>query len=226
VEQEATSTKRDKIVVGLRRKILSRELERGERLRQDEVAEWFSASITPVREALRILDAEGIVTSEAHRGVRVAGVDLDRLRALFVTRKLTETFAIARSATRISRHELRQAEAILDALDDAGTQGDSLRRNQRNEDFHFFFYDRCGLPGLRDDIATRWRAFPWDLTLDSSDRLSEARTEHRAIVDAVRRADADNAARHLGEHITNGFFRLAEATSGQPVADPFDFDAD
>ncbi|MGO2034979.1 MAG: GntR family transcriptional regulator [Brevibacterium sp.] len=221
-----SSTKRDSIVRELRRKILGHELERGERLRQDELADWFHASITPVREALRILEAEGLVTSEAHRGVRVAGVDLDRLNAMYVTRKLTETFAIARATTRISRHELRQAERLLEALDEASDEGDALSRNTRNEEFHFFFYDRCGLPSLRDDIATRWRAFPWELTLDSSDRLGEVHSEHQAIIDAVRRIDPEAAADRLGEHITNGFLRLAESSTGQAVADPFDFDVD
>lgn len=210
----------------LRRKILGHELERGERLRQDEVAEWFHASITPVREALRILEAEGLVTSEAHRGVRVAGVDIDRLKSMYVTRKLTETFAIARATTRISRHDLRQAERLLQDLDEASAEGDALSRNTRNEEFHFFFYDRCGLPALREDIATRWRAFPWELTLDSSDRLGEVHSEHQSIVDAVRRIDPDAASARLGEHITNGFLRLAESSTGEAVTDPFDFDAD
>src|SRR5699024_6040465 len=142
------------IVHGLRRKILSRELDRGERLRQDQVAEWFNASITPVREALRILEAEVLVTSEAHRSVRVAGVDDDGFKSLFVTQKLSETFAIARATTRISRHELRQAERLLEALDEANANGDSLGRNTRNEEFHFFFYVRCGMPALRSEEHT------------------------------------------------------------------------
>lgn len=226
VASDSASTKRDSIVRDLRRKILGHELEHGERLRQDEVAEWFHASITPVREALRILEAEGLVTSEAHRGVRVAGVDIDRLKSMYVTRKLTETFAIARATTRISRHELRQAERLLEDLDEASAEGDASSRNTRNEEFHFFFYDRCGLPALRDDIATRWRAFPWELTLDSSDRLGEVHSEHQAIVDAVRRIDPDEASARLGEHITNGFLRLAESSTGHAVTDPFDFDSD
>lgn len=226
VNLESASTKRDKVVLGLRRKILGRELERGERLRQDEVAEWFKASITPVREALRILEAEGLVTSEAHRGVRVAGVDVERLKSLYITRKLTETFAIARATTRISRHELRQAEKLLDDLDVASAKGDAMARNTRNEEFHFFFYDRCGLPALRDDIATRWQAFPWDLTLDSTDRLNQVHSEHNAIVEAVKRVDPEAAADHLGQHIAHGFLRLAEATTGESVADPFDLDSD
>ncbi|MGJ7539092.1 GntR family transcriptional regulator [Brevibacterium luteolum] len=226
MEHESGATKRDVIVAGLRRRILRRELARGERLRQDAVAEWFNASITPVREALRILEAEGLVASESHRGVRVAGVDLDRLRALFVTRRLTETFAIARATTRISRHDLRRAQRILNSLDEASAAGDGDERNLRNEEFHFFFYDRCGLPALRDGIAARWRAFPWDLTLDSSSRLTQVHEEHAGIVDAVKRVDPDLAAARLGEHITNGFLQLAAAIAGETVADPFDFDAD
>lgn len=226
MSQDPSATKRDKIVSELRRRILSREVERGERLRQDEVADWFESSITPVREALRILEAEGLVTSEAHRGVRVAGVDVDRLKALFVTRRLTETFAIARATTRISRHELRQAEKLLTDLDSASEQGDGPTRNSRNEEFHFFFYDRCGLPALRDDIATRWRAFPWDLTLDSSDRLEQVHSEHAEIVDAVGRVDPDGAAEALARHITNGFLMLAPSVSGEAVTDPFDLDSD
>ena len=82
------------------------------------------------------------------------------------------------------------------------------------------------MPALRDDIATRWRAFPWDLTLDSPERLGQVESEHQAIVDAVRNVDPDMAANRLAEHITNGFLRLAESTTGQAVSDPFDFDTD
>ncbi|GAA2006946.1 GntR family transcriptional regulator [Brevibacterium samyangense] len=219
-------TKRDIVTYGLRRKILAGELERGARLRQDEVAEWFSASITPVREALRLLEAEGLVTSEAHRGVRVAGVDMDRLKALYVTRTLTECFALERATTRISRHELRKAERLLEQLGEASAAGDAAARNAFNQQFHFFFYDHCGLPGLRADIEARWRAFPWDLTLDRTERLDEVHGEHQEIVEAVRAVDPPRAAAALKVHIGHGFRRLAEAAAGGPVTDPFDLDAD
>jgi DNA-binding GntR family transcriptional regulator len=219
-------TKRDVVASGLRRRILAGELERGSRLRQDEVAGWFSSSITPVREALRLLEAEGLVTSEAHRGVRVAGVDMDNLKSLYVTRRLTETFAIRRAATRISRHELRAARRLLEELDEASAAGDSAARNSFNEQFHFFFYDRCGLPGLRNRIEDLWRAFPWDLALDSGARFDEAHGEHEGIVAAVHDADPDRAGELLGIHIRNGFLRLAEAAAGEAVADPFELDAD
>lgn len=220
------ATKRDLIVAGLRRRILAGELERGARLRQDEVAAWFESSITPVREALRALEAEGLVTSEAHRGVRVAGVRMENLKALYITRRLTEAYAMERAAPRISRHELRTAERLLDELDEASAAGDAAARNAKNMEFHFFFYDRCGLPGLRDDIEARWHAFPWDLTLDSAERLSDVKGEHLAIVEAVRAVDPAAAARTVSEHIAHGFLSLAAQVSGGPVEDPFDIDVD
>jgi DNA-binding GntR family transcriptional regulator len=219
-------TKRDLIVTGLRRRILARELERGSRLRQDEVAEWFDSSITPVREALRILEVEGLVTSEAHRGVRVAGVDIENLKALYITRRLTEAYAMERATQRISRHELRKADRLLEELDELSAAGDSAGRNAKNEEFHFFFYDRCGLPGLRDDIEARWRAFPWDLTLESAERLGDVRVEHAAIVDAVRRVDPAGAAQAVSRHIAHGFLQLAAEVTGQEIEDPFDIESD
>ena len=58
------------------------------------------------------------------------------------------------------------------------------------------------------------------------EELDQVHAEHQSIVDAVRDVDPDAAARHLGDHITNGFLRLAESTTGQSVSDPFDFDTD
>ena len=90
-------TKRDQIVDELRRRILSGELARGERMPQDELARQFGASITPVREAMRQLEAEGLLVSEPHRGVRVAGVDVDEVTATYVVRRLDSPERAAQS---------------------------------------------------------------------------------------------------------------------------------
>src|SRR5690554_4237286 len=86
--EPAPGTKLDQIVDSLRRMILSGEVERGARLRQDALAEQFSSSITPVREALRVLESEGLVVAEPHRGVRVAAVDPTRVETIYILRRL------------------------------------------------------------------------------------------------------------------------------------------
>lgn len=219
-------TKRDQITADIRNLILSGELPRGTRLPQDELAQRFDTSITPIREALRVLESEKLVTSEPHRGVRVAGIDFDRVKATYVVRRLTESYAIKRAAIRISPHEVRQAELLLGELNDATLRGDVDATRQLNRDFHFFFYERCGLPALVEEIDVRWRAFPWDLLLASPDSSRISETEHRAILDAVSSGDAELAAKALEEHLARSFEALTFRLVGEHRTDLFDIDSD
>ncbi len=215
------ATKRDVIVDLLRRRILSGEIPRGSRLRQDEVAGWFDASITPVREALHRLEAEGLVVSEPHRGVRVAGVDVDRVKTIYVKRMLLEPYAMRRAVLRMSRIEFNALYALLDRLAKAIDQDDREARNSLTRDFHFYFYERCGMPGLVSEIAADWDAFPWDLTLDDSSRADQSHNEHLAIVESARRIDVEAVAKLLENHIRHGVERLFEALTRDDFKDPF-----
>ncbi|MER6243581.1 GntR family transcriptional regulator [Streptomyces griseorubiginosus] len=77
--REPSATRRDHILGG--------EPARGERMARNGLARRFGASTTPVREALRLLDAEGLVLAEPHGGVRVAGVDLERVKGITLLRR-------------------------------------------------------------------------------------------------------------------------------------------
>lgn len=219
-------TKRDAIIDALRRQIMAGEIERGAPLRQDEVASWYKASITPVREALHRLEAEGLVVSEPHRGVRVAGVDIDRVKTIYVKRMLLEPYAIKRSLLRLTRLDLKSAYHIIDQLAESIETDDRLERNKRTREFHFFFYDRCGLPGLRDEIASSWDAFPWDLTLDNKARADESHSEHIAMVEAAKAVDTELIAKQLEDHIRHGVAKLLTTLTGNEQADPFDIEND
>ncbi|GAA2716388.1 GntR family transcriptional regulator [Micromonospora olivasterospora] len=221
-----TATKRDVIVDGLRRLIVSGELERGSRLPQDELAKRFNSSITPVREALRVLEAEGLVVSAPHRGTRVAGIDLDRVKATYIVRRLTESYAMRRAATRFSLRDIKRAQELLLKIEDAAAAGNELRVRQANRDFHFYFYDRSGIPGLSDHLALLWASFPWDLVIGAPDRAEASRKEHHAILEAVRAGDPDRAAAAVETHIAHGFLPIARRISGEDVLDPFDPDTD
>lgn len=219
------ATKRDAIVDQLRRLILSGDLDRGARLPQDELAARFRSSITPVREALRALEAEGLVVSEPHRGTRVAAVDFERVKATYLVRRLTESYAIRRATTRLSPRDLWQVEQRMRDVDRAVAAKDAAGARQANQEFHFFLYDRCGIPALAQHIRTLWAAFPWDLVLSSPKRSRESSKEHRAILDALRAGDPDAAATAAGLHIAHGFAAIAQRLN-LDVADPFDPDVD
>lgn len=222
----ATGMKRDRIFESLRRQILSGALPRGSRMPQDELARQFDASITPVREALRLLEAEGLIVSEPHRGVRVAGVDLDKVKATYITRRLVESYAMRRATSRLSQRDLARAQTLIEQMN--GTKGaDDLETYRHdNREFHFLFYDRCGLSGLRDQIDAMWQAFPWDLLLDTSDRTAESQQEHIDILAAVRSGDLEAVAATTELHIQKGFAGIAHRLSDRVDGDPFDIDVD
>lgn len=219
-----SGTKRDRIVDELRRRILAGDLPRGERLRQDELARDFGASITPVREALSRLAAEGLVVAEQHRGVRVAGVDLEQVTATYALRRLTEAYAVRRATLRVSRRDLARARALLDDADHDHV--DPAAARERNRAFHFLLYDRCGMPALTGRIATMWQAFPWDLTLHSAERSAAGRREHAAILDAVADGDPDRAAAATEQHIARGFRSVLDRLGVPGGPDPFDVETD
>lgn len=210
----------------MRALILSGELARGTRLPQDHLAKRFDSSITPVREALRVLESENLVVSEPHRGVRVAGVSFERVKATYIVRRLLECYAIRRAATRLSPHDLRQAEQILERLNAATLHQDSEAIRELNHQFHFFFYERCGVPALSEEIENLWRAFPWDMMLSSPEPSYTSELEHAAILDAVKAGDPDRASEALEVHLGRSFADLAERITGEVHPDPFDIDND
>lgn len=220
-------TKRDTVVDDLRRRILSGELPRGARLPQDELARHYAASITPVREALRLLEAEGLLVSEPHRGARVAGVDLDRIKATYVVRRLVETYAMQRATTRMTLRDLTQARATVARMAEAARVGDVAAFRADNRAFHFFLYERCGMPGLTQQIVSTWQSFPWDLMLDDSERIHQSHREHVQILEALEGGDPAEVAAATEAHIAQGFLSIAARFADDgPLVDPFDLDAD
>lgn len=223
IDPAPSQTKRDLIVETLRTQILSGERPRGSRLLQDRLADEFGASITPVREALRQLESEGLLTGESKRGVRVASVDLDGVAAIYVVRRLVESYAMRRAMYNLSRRDLAQADKL--ALEASEATDPQVARDL-NRAFHFLFYQRCGMPALTERIDSMWHAFPWDLTLNSAERAAASHLEHQQILKALRDEDEDAVARATELHIAHGFESIALRLGAKAIRDPFDISPD
>jgi DNA-binding GntR family transcriptional regulator len=219
-------TKRDQIASEIRRMVSVGDLPRGRPVRQDALAELFSTSITPVREALRVLEAEGVLIGEPHRGVRVADADYGQVKSVYLTRRLIEPYAMQRAARRMSAIDMDAAAALTGEMEEAATAKNRVRLNELNYRFHFTFYDRCGNSGLAEDIVRLWRHFPWDVLPVLDDRGEAAAKEHREMMGAMRRGDLAEIERTTGIHLRNSFLALGRHLTGQDVADPFELDND
>jgi DNA-binding GntR family transcriptional regulator len=225
-KQAKPLTKRDRIAIELRRMISKGELPRGSRIQQDVLAVMFDTSITPVREALRLLEAEGVLVGEPHKGVRVADADYEQVKTVYMLRRLVEPYAMRRAARRLSPRDIDLAERLVAEMEQAAADGDRARLNATNHRFHFLFYANCGNDGLADEIDQLWQKFPWDVLQVLGDRADETANEHRAILAAARLGDGDALAKATGWHLTRSFLALGRHLTGLKIADPFEVDND
>lgn len=220
------ATKRDLIAQELRDMIANGELPRGTRMRQDHFAVRFQTSITPVREALRLLQTEGLLVGEARHSVRVASVDTQQLKTTYIMRRLLETYAMQRAARRVSPRDLERARSFVEDMRAAFECGDNAGVRDNNRAFHFLFFERCGIPELVREIDHLWLAFPWDILQVLPNRTPPSLQEHEAMLEAVISGDQDAIERTTGQHLSESYLELiAHLESHRPV-DPFDIDTD
>jgi DNA-binding GntR family transcriptional regulator len=216
----AGKTKAARIAEELREAISTGVIAQGTRLYQDELATRFSTSITPVREALRQLHAEGLVEVESHRGVTVSTPDFERITAIYILRRLVEPYAARRAATRLSRQDFARATAINESLREAQEAGDQLQERQLNRDFHFAFYSACGLPTVVAEIERFWATFPWSVL--HVVRGEESYREHVQILEAIVENDQPRIQELLELHLENGYRALMEHLGHAGASDPFE----
>lgn len=216
-------TKRDLVARELRAMIASGDLPRGERIHQDDLAARFATSITPVREALRQLEAEGLLVGEPHRGVRVSETNVNEQLGVYVSRRLLEPFAAQLATQRVSRRDLARARELVRAMHEAGQQGDLATLREANRDFHFLIYEHCEIPSLVAIIESNWAAFPWDTIEVLDPRAVRSVDEHAEILAAMERGDVADVGRQLERHIARSYHDLVEHLTGTPPGeDPFD----
>jgi len=180
-----------------------------------------------VREALRLLESQGLVIGEPHRGVRIASIDEDELKATYLMRRLIEPYAVQRATLRVSRKDLLEAEAHNERMAAAAEEGDRWGVREANRALHFVFYERCGVPTLPERIRSLWLVFPWDLALMSvGDHTQRSFHEHEEMIAAIRDGDLDGAAAATAAHLLRSYLAVIEGLTGQPAADPFPPESD
>jgi len=202
------------------------ELRRGSRIQQDDVAAMFNTSITPVREALRYLEAEGVLVGEPHRGVRVAEVAYDQVKTVYLLRRLLEPYAMRRAARRLSPRDLDIGERIIMEMEEATAAGDRAALSATNRRFHFLFYANCGNDGLTAEIDALWQRFPWDVLEVLDTRAGDSSHEHMAMLAAARSGDGEELASATARHLAEGFMALAKHMTGFEISDPYGVDND
>jgi DNA-binding GntR family transcriptional regulator len=185
----------------LRRGILSGVLSGGTRLVQADIAAQLKVSTTPVREALRDLAAEGLIQFDPHRGAIVHELNLNELIEVYEIRKVLESLAIRKATQRITAEQLAAAAALQDKMD---SEHDSGAWVEYNWQFHSLLERAANSPRLASMVKTVQDAaaiYVGHSLKVEPQRMASGNREHREILEAMRRRDADRAVALLVQHL-------------------------
>jgi len=193
----AYESKTDLAAALLRELILTGELAPGQPLRQRTLAERLGVSPTPIREALRRLEAEGLVTTDVHRGAAVAKPDFSVAEENARVRGALEALAAELAADKISEAELDDLRALNRAM--AESLGDRHHYATLNRQFHFDICRAAHSPLLLSLLRLLWQSMPEGPIV--SRPLDRSVNQHAELLDALAAHDGKRAAKLVHEHI-------------------------
>jgi DNA-binding GntR family transcriptional regulator len=192
----------ERVAAVLREQILGGELGPGTRIRQEEVADRLGASRLPVREALLVLAAEGLLTVEPNKGARVPDLDMDEVETLYQMRERIEPLALIQSLSLLSDADIADIAAIQRRIEENGDMSEFLVLDR---EFHLATYSACTKDHLLGTVTPLWnatqhyrRAF---MQVSGPGRRWIVNAEHRLLVEALERRDPVDAERYLVGHI-------------------------
>ena len=203
---------RELVFEALREAVISGRLKPGERLMEIQLAEELGVSRTPVREAIRKLELEGLVIMLPRKGAYVADISSRDLVEIFEVRCALERLAAGLAAERITPEELEELESILVRISECVDNGDLDKFVEHDIIFHDVLYKvsrNLRLAQIISSFREQIRRFRMD-SLAQPGRMKAALEEHKKIVDAISQRDVALAERLAVKHIENAETRLMD----------------
>lgn len=199
------ATAQEEVLRALRTDLVSGHLAPGEQLIQESLAVRYGVSRVPLREALKILEAEGHVVYHPHRGYFVTTLSIDDLLEVYRLREILETEALEHAVPLLSRED---CEALMDlaAGVDAAIRDDDVHAiSEANRRFHFALFDFSTMPRLVKLIRQLWDATEAyrSVYFASEPNRHRVQDEHIEIVEALKRGDTGAAIRWHNIHRQN-----------------------
>ena len=196
---------RDVVFNTLRRAILKGELKPGERLMEIALAEKLGVRRTPIREALRKLELEGLVVMAPRKGAKVASITERDLNDVLEVRKGMEVLAISLACKRITGEELEKLESIERSFQSLIESGNLTELAEMDVKFHDTIYQATNnqrLVQLLNNLREQMYRYRMEYLKDIAVRRTLAE-EHKAICEALRGRDESKAQNYVSVHIDN-----------------------
>jgi len=202
-------TSSSQIASMLRQAIITGELKPGTRLREAELCESLNISRSPIREAFRILEPEGLIQITPNKGVIVVQLDERDLREIYELRMLLEVHAVRIACNQMTQEDLDGLKALFQEMEKKLEIKDYVGYLKVSHDFHEYYIKKCENERLfnlfrilRNNILGI-QIFAYSYPDHSLDSLEE----HKKILTALRKRDANKAEAYLRKHLESGYER-------------------
>lgn len=196
---------RDVVFNTLRQAILKGELAPGERLMEIQLADRLGVSRTPIREAIRKLELEGLVLMIPRKGAEVAKISEKSLRDVLEVRRSLEELAIELACQRMTEEEIARLEETQEAFREAVNHGDAMGIAESDEHYHDIIYYGTGnarLVQILNNLREQMYRYRLEYIKDA-DKRQVLLVEHDNILKAIKRRRVAEAKEAMREHIDN-----------------------
>lgn len=211
-------TAQEFVLKTLRDALMDGTLAAGTRLVQSELAAQLNVSITPVREALRDLAAEGLITITPNRGTLVRALDVDEVREIYQLRCTLEPLMVRRIMNRVTDRVLSRAQELHDAMDQTG---DLVAWAELNREFHSLFSqerDESKLAEILDQLRISSANYVRLSLQAHPERIAQSNEEHAQLIGLYRERNIDGAIDLTVRHLQSTIVAIEDSYSQKPSA--------
>ena len=203
---------RGRVFHKIRSDILNGRYKEHEELKEIRIGKELGVSRTPVREALRQLELEGLVQIIPNRGAFVTGIQENDVRDIYAIRALLEGLCARWATERITAEQLEAMEENVYLAEFHAGKGHMEQMAELDNQFHHILYDACGSKMLEHQLID-YHSYVMRIrrkTLSTIERSTASNKEHRAIMEAIRAGKADLAERLASEHMKNAYENMVK----------------
>jgi DNA-binding GntR family transcriptional regulator len=205
IQRETLETK---VYQALRTAIIEGHLARGERLVQDDLATQFGTSRIPVRDALKRIETEGLVTVDERGSYIVSVFGREDIEEIYELRMLLEPYAAGKALKHMTASDLEGLESIVHEMREAASRQDIERYVQLNQTFHLMLYELSQQRRLVRMIQGLWSGLMPLTPIAVPGQLERSVSEHDALLRALQERKQDTVEALLREHIQHAEMAL------------------
>lgn len=204
------SSLRNKIFRYIKTQIINGSYKPGESLVESKLAEELGVSRTPIREAVRLLEQEGLVESTHNKGAVVVGISSKDVEDIYAIRQLVEGLAARWAAERITCEDKKDLKKLYDLMEFYAARGDVDEIAKLDNQFHHIIYEASGSRILNFTLSNlhQYVQLARQESLQIPHRLEKTLREHRAIMESFLESKPEEAEKAMVEHVRQAYLNI------------------